>query len=142
MVASYTLPNNSKLKGLRPMTGKDVSTVLSLLYKYQERFDIVQLFTEEEFKHWMLGHDENSDSNVVKSYVVEDENGIITDYFSYYLLPFTVLDNAQHDELGIAYLFYYASDSFEKPNYKKRLNELITDALITSKNLELMFSIV
>ncbi|KAF6069960.1 glycylpeptide N-tetradecanoyltransferase [Candida albicans P76067] len=133
MVASYTLPNNPKLKGLRPMTGKDVSTVLSLLYKYQERFDIVQLFTEEEFKHWMLGHDENSDSNVVKSYVVEDENGIITDYFSYYLLPFTVLDNAQHDELGIAYLFYYASDSFEKPNYKKRLNELITDALITSK---------
>ena len=72
-MASYTLPNNSKLKGLRPMTGKDVSTVLSLLYKYQERFDIVQLFTEEEFKHWMLGHDENSDSNVVKSYVVEDE---------------------------------------------------------------------
>ena len=133
MVASYTLPNNPKLKGLRPMTGKDVSTVLSLLYKYQERFDIVQLFTEEEFKHWMLGHDENSDSNVVKSYVVEDENGVITDYFSYYLLPFTVLDNAQHDELGIAYLFYYASDSFEKPNYKKRLNELITDALITSK---------
>ena len=62
------------------MTGKDVSTVLSLLYKYQERFDIVQLFTEE-FKHWMLGHDENSDSNVVKSYVVEDENGVITDYF-------------------------------------------------------------
>ena len=46
-MASYTLPNNPKLKGLRPMTGKDVSTVLSLLYKYQERFDIVQLLPKK-----------------------------------------------------------------------------------------------
>ena len=133
MVAKFTLPSATKLPGLRPMTEKDITTVLSLLYKYQERFDIVQLFTEEEFKHWMLGNNSSSGSNVVKSYVVENDKGEITDYFSYYLLPFTVLDNSHHDELGIAYLFYYATDSVDTPQYKQRLNGLINDALITSK---------
>ncbi|RCK58746.1 Glycylpeptide N-tetradecanoyltransferase [Candida viswanathii] len=136
MVAKYTLPNATKLPGLRPMTEKDITPVLELLYKYQERFDIVQLFTEEEFKHWMLGNNSNEDSNVVKSFVVENDKGEITDYFSYYLLPFTVLDNAHHDELGIAYLFYYATDSADTPQYKQRLNGLINDALITSKKCD------
>ncbi|KAG7665273.1 NMT1 [[Candida] subhashii] len=133
MIAHYALPNQPKITGLRPMELKDVKPVLELLYKYQARFDIVQQFTEEEFKHWMLGDTDNT-SNVIKSYVVEDSNGNITDFFSYYLLPFTVLDNTHHDELGIAYLFYYATDSFDTPEkYKPRLNTLMTDALITAK---------
>ncbi|KAI5955130.1 NMT1 [Candida jiufengensis] len=129
MLAHYALPNEPKLKGLRKMEEKDVKEVLELLHKYQERFEIVQLFKEEEFKHWMLG--QSGESNVIKSYVVEDSQGKITDFYSYYLLPFTVLENTHHDDLGIAYLFYYATDAEE--NYKTRLNDLITDALITSK---------
>ncbi|CAK9441028.1 uncharacterized protein LODBEIA_P48970 [Lodderomyces beijingensis] len=134
MLAYYALPNETNIPGLRQMKAEDVPQALSLLNKYQQKFDIVQIFTEEEFKHWMLGKD-GSASEVIKSYVVENSEGKITDYFSYYLLPFTVLDNTHHDELGIAYLYYYASDT-EGDNYKQRLNDLMTDALITSKQFD------
>ncbi|KAK7681118.1 hypothetical protein QCA50_015733 [Cerrena zonata] len=45
-------------------------------------------------------------------------------------------DNPSYNELGIAYLFYYASESAfgdDVEGYKSRLNSLINDALITSK---------
>ncbi|KAI3403368.2 NMT1 [Candida oxycetoniae] len=134
MLAHYALPNATKLPGLRRMEEKDISQTLSLLNKYQERFDIVEIFNEEEFRHCMLGSNTNetSTSNVIKSFVVENAEGKITDFFSYYLLPFTVLENTHHDELGIAYLFYYATDAKDE-KYKPRLTDLITDALITSK---------
>uniref|UniRef100_A0A0L0P3Z3 Glycylpeptide N-tetradecanoyltransferase n=1 Tax=Candidozyma auris TaxID=498019 RepID=A0A0L0P3Z3_CANAR len=133
MVAHYSLPNQTKTDGLRLIKPEDIDQVLDLLHRYQERFDLVQIFTKDEAKHWFLGGDERA--SVIKTYVVEKE-GKITDFFSYYLLPFSVLNNPTHDELGIAYLFYYASElamteSFDA--YKARLNSLINDALITSK---------
>lgn len=128
MVAKYALPNGTSTKGLRPMEKKDLDAVHDLLHRYQKRFELVQVFEKHELEHWLLALDS------VKAYVVET-NGKITDFFSYYLLPFTVLNNPTHDELGIAYLFYYATESLEGPAdaYKKRLNELVKDALVTSK---------
>lgn len=141
MVANYALPNTTKTAGLRPMKVEDLDHVHELLNKFQEKFDIVQLFEKEELSHWLLGDQPTkATSNVIKSYVVENSEGKITDFFSYYLLPFTVLDNPTHDELGIAYLFYYASDkSFDqddKSGYKQRLTSLMNDALITSKKFD------
>ncbi|EGW30786.1 uncharacterized protein SPAPADRAFT_62646 [Spathaspora passalidarum NRRL Y-27907] len=130
MVANYALPNVTQIPGLRAMKKDDVTKVLALLNKYQERFDIVQEFTEAEFSHWM-GLNGDEPSNVIKAYVVE-KDGEITDYFSYYLLPFTVLENSQHDELGIAYLYYYATNT--EDSYKTRLTSLLNDALITAKS--------
>lgn len=137
MVAQYALPKTTKIKGLRPMNINDVQTVHELYDKFQKRFDLIQVFSEEEFVHWFLGR-EDITSDVIKTYVVENENGKITDFFSYYLLPFTVLNNLSHAELGIAYLFYYGSDAaFAEgdylPGYKKRLTDLINDALVTSQ---------
>ncbi|CAD1811377.1 Glycylpeptide N-tetradecanoyltransferase [Candida parapsilosis] len=128
MIAQYALPNTTQLPGLRKMTEADVPSTLNLLNEYQKRFDIVQEFTEEEFKHWMLGQE-----SVIKAYVVEKE-GKITDFVSYYLLPFTVLENKLHDELGVAYLYYYATDA--KENYKTKLTDLMNDALITAKSFD------
>lgn len=128
MVAHYALPNTPKMAGLRPMKNADLDAVHTLLHKFQERFDMVQVFTKEELSHWLLG------SSVIKAYVVETE-GKITDFVSYYLLPFSVLNHATHLDLGIAYLFYYASDSAPE-SYKARLNALITDALITAKKFD------
>ncbi|ODV81723.1 Glycylpeptide N-tetradecanoyltransferase [Suhomyces tanzawaensis NRRL Y-17324] len=134
MAAHYALPNSTSTKGLRPMEKRDVQQTFDLFNKFQEKFDIVQIFELEEFEHWLLGG-QSSDvaSKVIKTYVVENEDGKITDFFSYYLLPFTVLDNPDHSELGIAYLYYYASDTSGSDQYKLRLNSLINDALITSK---------
>lgn len=132
MVAHYSLPSATKTPGLRPMEEKDVDQVFDLLHRFQERFDLVQIFEKHELAHWLLGGPERC--GVIKSYVVETD-GVITDFFSYYLLPFSVLNNPSHSELGVAYLFYYALDCAKEQTsvYKKRLNLLINDALITAK---------
>lgn len=138
MLANYALPNTTKTQGLRSMKIEDIDQVYDLLHKFQEKFDIVQVFEKDELAHWLLGgKSTETSSNVIKSYVVENSEGTITDFFSYYLLPFTVLDNPSHDELGIAYLYYYASDSAFKNDdesaYKQRLTSLMSDALVSSK---------
>ncbi|KAK6454831.1 myristoyl-CoA:protein N myristoyltransferase [Scheffersomyces xylosifermentans] len=133
MVAFYSLPNATKTKGLRPMTEKDLDQVFELNKEFHNRFELVQDFKKEELSHWLLGgKSTDSDSNVIKTFVVENDEGKITDFFSYYLLPFTVLNNPNHDELGIAYLYYYATDHKED-GYKQRLGSLVNDALITAK---------
>lgn len=134
MVKYYQLSETTNINGLRPMETKDLDQVFTLLESFQKRFDLIQVFTKDELAHWLQGNDAvvegNDGSTVIKTYVVE-KDGNITDFFSYYLLPFTVLENDKHNQLNIAYLFYYASD--EKNEYKSRINELINDALITSK---------
>jgi len=143
MIAKYTLRNQGKVKNLRRAKLEDYEGISSLFNKYQKRYELVQDFTEEEFKHWIFGDLSLDDKEkVVHTFVVE-EDGKITDFFSFYLLPFSILDNSDHDELGIAYLFYYASDvAFGKEDteegtqlLKKRLTDLINDALIISKSL-------
>lgn len=146
MIARYALPKDTLTKGLRPMEVKDIDQVLSLLTKFEERFELIQTFDKEEVAHWFLGTTpdatETPTNDVIKTYVVENEEGLVTDFFSYYLLPFSVLQNVQHKELGIAYLYYYASDSaFEEGDgaqeaYKKRLTSLVNDALITAKKFD------
>lgn len=139
MVAKYALPNTTNTKGLRPMEWEDVEQVFNLLVKFEERFELIQSFDKEEVAHWFLGRTtkEGESSTVIKTYVVENEEGKITDFFSYYLLPFTVLNNPKHSELGIAYLYYYASESAfvegGEVKYKARLVSLMNDALITAK---------
>lgn len=136
MVANYAIPDKTKHEGLRLMKSEDIDQVYDLLSRFLERFELIQVFDKKELAHWLLGGDSTKgDSSVIKTYVVE-QNGKITDFFSYYLLPFTVLDNPSYNELGIAYLFYYASESAfgdDVEGYKSRLNSLINDALITSK---------
>lgn len=60
----------------------------------------------------------------------------ITDFFTFYSLPSTIIKSTQYDLLEAAYLFYYATDvglqegAEGDGRLKKRLQELITDALI------------
>ncbi|CAL9737695.1 glycylpeptide N-tetradecanoyltransferase [Monosporozyma servazzii] len=141
MLAYYAVPNITKTEGLRPMEAKDVDATLELFNKYQSRFDMVQLFSREEFQHWFLGNDETE--KVIFSYVVENEDGEITDFVSFYSLPFTILENAIYKDLGIGYLFYYASnadfeynDRFDKEGtaaLRKRLDSLISDTVVLAK---------
>lgn len=135
MVAKYALPSSTKIPGLRPMKEEDIDQVHTLFHEYQERFELVQLLSKDEMKHWFIGGEHRA--TVIKSYVVEVD-GKITDFFSYYLLPFTILHNSLHDELGVAYLFYYATESAkgEADLYKKRMNSLINDALVTAKEFD------
>jgi glycylpeptide N-tetradecanoyltransferase len=140
----FYLPPETLIKGFRPMERKDLIPVGKLLAKYLERFAIAQVFNAEEIDHWML-HEEgqsNEAERVVWAYVVEDEKGKITDVVSYYKLESTIIKKTTHNHKTIkaAYLYYYATDvAFEKKadkdKLKKRLNDLIKDALITAKKV-------
>ncbi|KAI8988140.1 acyl-CoA N-acyltransferase [Mycotypha africana] len=140
MIKNYKLPENTSTAGLREMREEDVPCVRDLLNKYLKRFDIAPVFeTDEDVKHWILPHEK-----VVWSYVVENpDTKKITDMFSFYSLPSTVIGNPKHSTLNAAYMFYYAMDlddnlDEEAKNkfIKKRLNDLINDALILAKKAD------
>ncbi|KAH3660380.1 hypothetical protein OGAPHI_006966 [Ogataea philodendri] len=144
MLAKYVLPSATKTPGLRKMVPEDADQVLDLYEKFQKRYDLVLEFTKEEIIHWLYWSDEQNSledqDKVIVTYVVE-EDGKITDFFSFYILPFTTLTNSETDQLNVAYLFYYASkvglgDS-DDTKLAKRLNSLIGDALIVAKNMKM-----
>lgn len=69
---------------------------------------------------------------------MQDGNKKITDFFSFYCVESSVIGNAKHDVVRVAYLFYYASEAgltqpFNQEVLKTRLNALINDALILAK---------
>jgi len=65
---------------------------------------------------------------VIESYVVEDpENDEITDFFSFYSLPSSVLKHPNHKTLNVAYSYYYFTS-------KHNLLDLTKDALILAKD--------
>lgn len=95
-----------------------------LSYKYLQKFDLAPMYTEEEFKHWFLPRE-----NIVDSFVVE-QNGVITDFGSFYHLPSTIMHHPQYKTLRAAYSFYNVAT-------KTPLNDLVNDLLISAKNVVL-----
>lgn len=68
----------------------------------------------------------------------QDESKKITDFFSFYSLESTVINNAKHKVIRAAYLYYYATETglttpVDKSALKTRLNQLMNDALILAK---------
>jgi glycylpeptide N-tetradecanoyltransferase len=64
--------------------------------------------------------------------------------FSFYSLPSSVIGNPKHTTLNAAYMFYYAMDIPQELNeaqkekfIKKRLNELVSDALVLAKKVSI-----
>ena len=133
------LPNNTLTPGLRPMEAKDIDAVLDLLERYQRRFDLNQAFTREEIDHWLVYKEQPGKEQVVWSYVVEDpETHKITDFFSFYNLESTVINNPKHELIRAAYLYYYATETAfagSAGELKKRLLLLMNDALICAKKV-------
>lgn len=150
MVARYTLPKELTISSIRPMTPEDVPQVHKLLTDYLTKFDIAPIFTHEEVHHWFLGKKDNlfeitEETQPVYAYVVpsKDDSSIITDFFSFYRLNSTVLNNPKHVSLNIAYGYYYAStvgiggadNKVDQSALKSRLKTLYQNALILAKNL-------
>lgn len=90
--------------------------------KYLQKFDLAPVYTEEEFRHWFLPRE-----NIVDSFVVEQE-GVITDFGSFYHLPSTIMHHPQYKLLRAAYSFYNVAT-------KTSLNDLMNDMLISAKNV-------
>jgi glycylpeptide N-tetradecanoyltransferase len=153
----YKLKDDIATRGLRAMEAKDVDGVDSLLNRYLKRYDLAPVFSREEIEHWFLSPNDKDGEKVVWSYVVEvsltifdipsygtmltclqDDDGKITDFFSFFCLESLVIKSSKHNSIKAGYLFYYATEvgltkPVDKPALKKRLNELMGDALILAK---------
>ncbi|KIL93273.1 hypothetical protein FAVG1_03250 [Fusarium avenaceum] len=137
-VRKYALPDDTTIKGLRPLEEKDLDAVMDLYKRYNSRFDMTPEFTREEAQHWFLPKVGTNEPQAVWTYVVEDENNKITDFFSFFCIESTAIGNSKHNVIKVAYMFYYGTevalqDNFDKAALKKRLNDLVHDALIISK---------
>ncbi|ANZ76447.1 BA75_03477T0 [Komagataella pastoris] len=149
MIARYTIGSSTKLTGLRSLESKDLDQVKTLFDTFQSKYELYQNFTTEELEHWLLGDKEqqnleNQNDKVIQSFVVENDSGEITDFVSFYILPFGVLQDNVHKTVNVAYLFYYAttaglkepSDDIEATKVlKHRLIELVGDVLVLAKQL-------
>lgn len=117
----YKLPKELSIIA-RPMEKKDVEKVYVLLNEYLKKFTIRAHFSKEEVAHWFLPRDK-----VVYSFVVENNEGEVTDFISFYSLPSSVLNHDVHKTLFAAYSFFNIATSV---SYK----ELIKNALILARN--------
>ncbi|KAK9836277.1 hypothetical protein WJX81_001521 [Elliptochloris bilobata] len=97
----FKLPAEPVTPGLRPMEHRDIPQVVALLGVYLARFQIAPQFDGEDVAHYLLPI-----PGVVHSYVVEAEGGRLTDMLSFYTLPSTVINNAQHSKLAAAFQYY------------------------------------
>ncbi|KAH6615776.1 acyl-CoA N-acyltransferase [Chaetomium sp. MPI-SDFR-AT-0129] len=134
----YNVPDLTSTRGLREMEAKDLDAVHDLLSRYLKRFDLTPVWNKDEIDHWLLHKKDAPGEQVIWSYVVENNDGKITDFFSFYCLESSVIQSQKYSSIRAAYLFYYASDvAFTAPDDRAalgaRLNALIADALIFAK---------
>ncbi|CCW70511.1 unnamed protein product [Phytomonas sp. Hart1] len=117
------LPAEPRTKHLREMQPSDVPQVAKLLQANLDRFDVAPVFNEEEVLHYLTPRDD-----IVFTYVI-CHNGEVTDFFSFYSLPSTIIGNSKYNLLRIAYIFYYVATTVP-------LQQLILDLLIIAKKKE------
>jgi glycylpeptide N-tetradecanoyltransferase len=99
----YKLPDAPTVPGIRAMTAADVPAVTALLAGYLARFAYAPVMDAADVAHWLLPRDD-----VVYSYVLQAApDAPITDFFSFYSLPSTVIHHPVHKVLRAAYCFYY-----------------------------------
>lgn len=118
----FKLPDTTKTPGFRVMRSSDIPGAHKLLMDYLRRFDMVPVFTEEDFRHWFSPQD-----GIVDSFVV-DNGRELTDFVSFYTLPSTVMHHPVHKTLKAAYSFYNVSN-------KTPFIDLMNDALIAARDM-------
>uniref|UniRef100_A0A3B3HZ16 Glycylpeptide N-tetradecanoyltransferase n=1 Tax=Oryzias latipes TaxID=8090 RepID=A0A3B3HZ16_ORYLA len=116
------LPETTKTNGLRPMTKKDAPEILSLLQDHLCKFKLSSILSLQQVEHWLLPR-----QNVIDTYVVEGDDGSLTDVVSFYSVTSRVLNHPVHTALKAAHLLCMASTGSE-------LTDLMGDALILAKS--------
>ena len=87
---------------MRPMAAEDVDQVRDLLNGFLFlNAKVFQFWSFDEVKHSFM-------APIMHSYVVE-EHGRITDLFSFYCMPTTILKDCVHKQILQAYSFYNIS---------------------------------
>merc|ERR1719378_259214 len=100
------------------MEPRDTAAVCALLNAYLAKFNLANVWSEEETGHWLLPRED-----VIYTYVAIDKDGKLTDLISFYNLPSTVINHPKHSTIKAAYTFYIV------PN-KHSIKQLMSDALV------------
>ncbi|THU73697.1 hypothetical protein C4D60_Mb04t25620 [Musa balbisiana] len=101
---------------------RDVPAVTRLLREYLSQHVVAPDLDENDVEHWLLPLE-----NVVESFVVESpETHEVTDFFSFYSLPSSILNNQNYSVLKAAYSYYNVAK-------KTPLLQLMNDALTVAK---------
>lgn len=94
-----------------------------LLNNYLKKFKVRPEFTKKECQHWFVRR-----PGIIESFVVENK-GKVTDFFSFYSLPSSILKNPKYKKLNAAYSYYYVNTSMS-------LKDMYLNTLIKAKELE------
>jgi len=123
MVRLHKLPDTLPVPNVRLMTLEDVPCCAALLQEYLKKFTLYLHFeSDEEFAHWVLPRE-----GVVNSYVVDTPGKGVTDFFSFYHLPSSVIGNDKHSKLHAVYAFYTVPGEHS-------LHDLMEASLVMARN--------
>nr|GAT53247.1 N-myristoyl transferase [Mycena chlorophos] len=139
---------------VRPIEERDIVAVADLFARYMRRFEMVPVMSIEDVRHQFLsgqgtgkigdGGQGRRVGQVTWTYVVENpQTHRITDFFSIYYLPSTIINNTKYGTLEAGYLYYYATETAFEANADEnglltsRLRTLIGDALIVANQAKL-----
>lgn len=100
------LPEQVETPGWRPLRAEDMPQVYPLLTAYLKQFKMHVAFRESELEHWFVPRKE-----VISCFVVENKQGKITDFASFYHLYSSIIRNPKHKTLRAAYSYYNAPGS-------------------------------
>lgn len=116
------LPAQPSIPGMRPMKKQDVPRVTELLNQHLKTVRAHIIFTQEEVDYYFVPRDD-----VIHSYVVEDIK-TITDFYSFYSLPSSILKHETHKILRVAYSYYNV-------NTTNSLKQGMEDLLVFARDL-------
>ncbi|KRY51777.1 Glycylpeptide N-tetradecanoyltransferase 2, partial [Trichinella britovi] len=117
----YRLPKEVRTPGFRRITEADMEAAFLLLEEYLKKFDLAPVYSLEQFKYWFTPR-----PDVVDTYVVEND-GVVTDFASFYTLPSSVMHHPVYKSIHAAYAFYNVAT-------KTSLVDLMHDILVVAKN--------
>jgi len=121
LIKLMRLPETTEIPGIRKMETRDVPQVFEMLSKCLSKFKLAPILTPDEVSHFLLPRD-----GIVDSYVVEDENGVLTDFSSFFSLPSSIMHHPEHKTMYAAYSYYTVAN-------KHTLTQLMKDILIIAK---------
>ncbi|KAM9336322.1 glycylpeptide N-tetradecanoyltransferase 2-like [Symphorus nematophorus] len=116
------LPEMTKTPGLRAMTKEDVVGIRSLLQENLCKFHLSPILSVQDVEYWLLPRE-----NVIDTYVVEGDDGTLTDVVSFYSISYRVLNHPVHTCLKEAHLLYIASTATDPA-------DLMEDTLVLAKS--------
>ena len=137
MKKKYVVKSKKNLKYV-PFEEKYYDEVALLFEQHQQRYKLQHIFkSKEEFLHQFLPR-----KDILRSFVTLNDDGKVTDFISYYILPFNVLNDEDKvvENLKVAYLFHYCSDCAstldDDRSLGARLRLLVQDMLSDAYNEE------